>query len=145
MDAATKVRHVALNLLARREHSKHELRRKLLNKSHPEDLVDTTLASLQEEGLQSDARYTEAYIRLRANKGYGRARIVQELHERGISDHLLTDYLAETDIDWYTLAREVREKRFGTVMPDEFPERAKQQRFLQYRGFSNDEIRQVFD
>jgi regulatory protein len=135
----------AVSLLANREHSALELSRKLQNAGFDTDEVEKTLHDLQQANLQSDERFTENYLRSRANKGYGELRIRNELKERGVASELISECLYKAEIDWFSLAVEVRCKRFGESNPEEYKERAKQQRFLQYRGFSHEQITESFN
>lgn len=129
-----------MDVLAGREHSRWELRRKLTVAGAPGDLADETLDALEEEGLLSDARFVESFIAARARKGQGPVRIAQELDRRGVDEGLIEELLDECDIDWYELAGDVRRKKFGKTVPRDFPSRAKQMRFLEYRGFDSDQI-----
>jgi regulatory protein len=130
----------AVGLLARREHSAYELKQKLAKSDVTEDEVEQVIEQLQQSGLQSDIRFAENYVRYRSQRGQGPLRIKQELNERGVTSEITDDQINQLDIDWYELAHNVRCKRFGEANPDDFNERAKQQRFLQYRGFSHDHI-----
>lgn len=130
----------AISYLARREHSAHELNQKLSRAGFEQAEIEQTLTHLIESGLQSDYRFAESYIRSRANRGYGKQRIKQELKEKGLSSSSIDDGLEKNEIDWFTLAIDVRCKRFGEQSPSDFKERAKQQRFLQYRGFTHEQI-----
>jgi regulatory protein len=130
----------AVGLLARREHSAYELKQKLAKSDVTGDEVDQVIEQLQQAGLQSDIRFAENYVRYRSQRGQGPLRIKQELNERGVTSEITDDQINQSDIDWYELAHNVRCKRFGEASPDDFKERAKQQRFLQYRGFSHDHI-----
>jgi regulatory protein len=135
----------AVSLLANREHSALELSRKLQNAGFDTDEVEKTLHDLQQANLQSDERFAENYLRSRANKGYGELRIRNELKERGVASDLISECLYKAEIDWFSLAVEVRCKRFGESNPEDYKERAKQQRFLQYRGFSHEQITESFN
>ncbi len=147
------LRKKAMDLLARREHSVVELQRKL--QSHVDgrakaqnldaDAIDDVLATLQNEGLLSDERFTEAFVRYRSNNGYGPQRIQAELRERGVSEKIAAIYLDFSDPQWFERALSVRNKRFGEGKPKDFKERARQARFLQYRGFTTDQARQALD
>jgi len=130
----------AMNYLARREHSVRELHQKLKSKQFPGEVIDKVIADLGAEGLQSDSRYTENYIRMRSGKGYGPQRIRIELGERGISSELIDNSLESSGIDWYDHAMAVRQKKFGTEIKTDWKEISKQSRFLQYRGFTSDQI-----
>lgn len=136
------VREHGVRLLARREHSVLELRRKLSRKGHPADLIEQALEQLQDERLLSDRRFAEAYARSRREQGYGPVRIQAELRERGVDarvDALLDD---EDDSTWVERAARAREKRFG-ALPDSLKERERQYRFLAQRGFASDQIRRA--
>lgn len=141
--SAVKARRLALEVLARREHSVWELRRKLNVRGYPSSLIETVLEDLRGENLQSDQRFTESYIRSRAARGFGPYRIAAELKERGIDDTLIADCLKQGIDDWGYRAAEVRRKRFGKVLPDSPRERARQLRFLQYRGFTHEQANGV--
>jgi regulatory protein len=86
-------------------------------------------------GYLDEHRFTEAYIRSRRERGYGPMRIGLELEARGISADLIQQHLDMNDPDWVIRKEQVRQKRFGTTEPKDFPEKARQLRFLQYRGF----------
>lgn len=135
----------AVSLLARREHSAAELKLKLAKADFDGDEIDALLVKLAEANLQSDDRFAENYLRYRAQRGYGFQRIRQELKERGVAAELISRTLEQSDIDWFSLAVTVRCKRFGEQKPDDFKERAKQQRFLQYRGFTHEQITESFN
>lgn len=130
-----------MNLLARREHSFLELKNKLCLKDYPQDVVESVLRVLQDEHLLCDQRYAESYVRLRTAKGYGPIRIRQELRERGIDGETVDG--AMIDSDWLPVASGARDKRFGREQPQDYREQARQARFLQYRGFTSDQIRRV--
>ena len=135
----------AISYLARREHSALELSRKLQKAGFDENEIADTLDKLQQAGLQSDLRFAESFISSRSNRGYGSIRIRMELQNRGVNPDIITDSLQQADIDWFALAAEVRCKRFGEQSPEDYKSRAKQQRFLQYRGFTHDEITESFN
>ena len=137
------IRLSAMNLLARREHSRRELQEKLGRRFEHSRLISSVLAQLEEDGLLSDQRYSEAYINGRANKLYGPERIKQELRQAGIDDQLIELTLDESGIDWQERLRQLKQKKFGNMPITGIEERAKQQRFFQYRGFSNELIRQL--
>ena len=125
-----------MNLLARREHSQYELHRKLKSQGYTDNLILDVLRELAQESLQSDARFTENYLRMRVNRGYGPLRIRAELRERGITEDIISQFLNENDKTWVTLAEQVLIKKFGKTLSKDFKARAKQLRFLQYRGFN---------
>lgn len=134
----------ALGLLARREHSEQELVRKLAARGYNIDDVTRVVADLRRDGSLSDQRFTDSFIYSRIQRGYGPLRIRQELRERGIDDGIITATLDNVGKDWMSRLVEVRTKKFGASIPSDYSERARQSRFLQYRGFSPDQIRRLF-
>jgi regulatory protein len=139
------VRKKAMDLLMRREHAVAELQKKLNAKDYDADIVAEVVEQLADEGLVSDERFTEAFVRYRANNGRGPQRIQSELRERGVNEKIQATFLDFGDPQWFEQAAQVRIKRFGEELPEDFKERARQARFLQYRGFTSDQIREVLD
>ena len=129
----------ATGLLARREHSVKELKLKLRSRAFGDGMIDDVIAHLQGEGLICDERFVEMYLRSRAERGFGPVRLRRELLDHGVDETLITQYLAQ--FDWEALADKAWRKRFKGTVPDGIGERAKQTRFLQYRGFSIEQIR----
>lgn len=135
------LRSRALAILARREHSRAELRRKLAAFNTDAALVEGVLDELTARRLVSDERYAEARSDSLARK-FGSARIEQELRAKGVSRALAANAVAGARGTEVERARAVWTKRFG-VAPRDALEKARQMRFLQGRGFSFDAIRQV--
>ncbi|HJY40647.1 MAG TPA: regulatory protein RecX, partial [Steroidobacteraceae bacterium] len=79
-----------------------------------------------------------------AKRGQGPVWIRAELRQQGIPDSQLEEALRSADIDWVQLARDVRRRKFGATAPRSLGERAKQARFLQYRGFDAEQLRAAF-
>ena len=128
----------ALRMLMRREHSQLELLTKLQVKGFDVSVINDSLLTLTEQNYQSDERFSEAFILMRYNQGKGPLKIASELKQRGINKFNLDVF------DWFKLAKEVRNKKFGDTPPQDFNNQAKQKRFLQSRGFGFDEINQAF-
>ncbi|MOA31038.1 Regulatory protein RecX [compost metagenome] len=139
LDSPVAVRRAAMDLLARREHSRAELARKLRQRGAAVELIDSALERLSEEGLLSDERFLESFIRSRAQAGYGPLRIRDELNQRGLPRAVVERALAESPIDWATNLRELWQRRFA-ALPADAREKAKQGRFLLYRGFAHDAV-----
>jgi len=137
----SEVRARALALLSRREHSVSELQQKLAARGLNSDAITLTLAQLEAEGLQSDRRFTESYMHSRQLKGYGPRHVSQGLRERGVAVEIIELVLASSDVDWFVLAVEVREKKFGPDRPADYKTQMKQSSFLNYRGFTGEQIR----
>lgn len=132
------IRITAMDLLSRREHSRRELKQKLRKRFEDENLIDQQLDRLSEENLQSDSRYAESLLRQRINRGQGPIRIRQEMRQKGISDSEIEMALAEEQPDWYSLAEETYQRKFGALSPEDIKEKAKRGRFMHYRGFALD-------
>lgn len=139
------VEAAAVRLLARREHSTEELKRKLLVRGYPLELIAPVLQKLGGKRLVSDDRFTASYLHHHSRRGQGPVRIRAELRRQGVDDSRIEQALEQADIDWKGLAAEVRRRKFGAATPRALPERAKQARFLQYRGFDADQIRAALD
>jgi len=129
-----------MDYLARREHGHSELLEKVTRFGFDADVADDAVAQLVEDGLQSDVRFAGAFVRSRINQGKGPAKIRADLREKGVNDGVTEDGIREADQDWYALAVEVRLKKFGAERPADFKEKARQMRFLQSRGFEQDQI-----
>ncbi|CAD5378652.1 regulatory protein for RecA [Pseudomonas sp. OF001] len=124
-----------MDLLARREHGRAELARKLRQRGAAGEMIDAELERLAEEGLLSDQRFLECFIRSRANAGYGPLRIRDELGQRGLPRSAVERALADSGIDWADNLRQLWRRRFAGL-PQDARERAKQGRFLLQRGFA---------
>jgi regulatory protein len=139
------VRQAALDLLARREHGRRELARKLAARGFQDrTVVDDVMAALEAEGLLSDMRFAEQFVWSRVQRGAGPLKIHAELRERGVDEALIEHSIEALVDDWQGLLRAVREKKFGRAIPDDFRERSTQMRFLQQRGFTAEQIGRVF-
>ncbi len=133
-------RKKAMDYLARREHARGELARKLETAGFDPDVAADAIRRLADEGLQSDRRFVELFVQSRINQGKGPVRIHAELGERGIPSSSVDEILEESCEDWHALARSIRVKKFGRALPVDFKDKARQMRFLQYRGFEPDQI-----
>ncbi|EAZ97065.1 regulatory protein RecX [Marinobacter sp. ELB17] len=140
-----KARSVALRLLARREHSRLELTRKLLQRQLSKAVIETVLDDYQKQDWLSDERFAEAYARQRIEAGYGLLRITGELSQRGVSEN--ADTLQTMSLqDWCDQAVRLRRKRFGLLdLRGQLEERLRQMRFLQRRGFTQEQINAALD
>ena len=127
-----------LKMLMRREHSRLELFQKLQTKGFDVDVVNNSISKLVEQNYQSDDRFSEEFIQMRFNQGKGPVKIASELKMRGVNTFDLSVF------DWFQLAKEIRQRKFGDLSSLDFKETAKQKRFLQSRGFTLDQIIQAF-
>lgn len=155
------MRWLAFYYLGRREQSKKELREKLLAKDCEPQAVENLLIEFEQEGYQSDERMTSALIKEAIRKKQGKIRILHTLKKHGLNtisstqeiqtwidehtdffqDLLLNDkedgdnQSIDVEVDWLNQAIAVRVKKYGNTIPTEAKEKARQLRFLQYRGF----------
>jgi regulatory protein len=138
-DDNTAARRLAMSLLARRDYCSGELRSKLGKKGFSSQIVDPLIEDLQRQRAVDDERYIERFIAYRAGKGQGPIRILAELRPLGLPVEAIERHL-ESFGDWRSRAEAVRVKKFGTGVPRDFAGRARQARFLAYRGFEGDQI-----
>jgi regulatory protein len=129
-----------MDYLARREYGQRELEQKLIAAGFESVTVAATVEKLTGEGLQDDRRFIENFVHSRINQGKGPIRVRQELGERGLNAGMIEAVLEDVAEDWCALARQVRDKKFGPGLPRDFKEKARQMRFLQYRGFDSEHI-----
>jgi regulatory protein len=132
--------HAAVELLSRRDFCARELCEKLTAQGYEPSIIEGVVAELTERGFVNDERYAQQYVALHADRGHGPLRIGRELTALGIEPTLIESALSSGE-DWSRRAREVRIRRFGLEVPAGWSDKARQARFLQYRGFSNDHIR----
>lgn len=131
---------VAVRLLSRREHSALEIRDKLQKRDFAEPEIEQAISELQQGGWLSDERFAEAYIRMRQQKGFGPVRIAVELNERGVNESIIDGLLQADDESWRSSLRQQYLKKYKDTVIDDYNEKAKRIRFLQYRGFTLDMI-----
>ena len=134
----------AVGLLARREHSQHELTQKLIQRGFSEEDVAKAMEHLLETDLQSDKRFVESMIRHRAGQGHGPIRIDADLRFHHLEEALLQTAMHASEIDWVHVARDVVLSRFGTP-PFDYQTRGKIITFLMRRGFTPDLGRQAIE
>ncbi|MEM7542573.1 MAG: regulatory protein RecX [Pseudomonadota bacterium] len=131
----------AVAALARRELSRYELDLKLRKAKFDRQEITRVLADCEAQGLQSDHRFAESYLRSRAANGYGPRRITVELKRKGVDDGVIRQAFSESEQDWQANAQAAHIKRFGLKSEMTLQEKARQVRFLEYRGFDSDDIR----
>lgn len=101
-------------MLGRREHSAWEIRRKLKLKHTfaDADQIDLLLQKLQEDGYQSDTRFTQSLIRSRITRGYGPFYIRRELSSKGVTKSTIEQTMQADDTDWLKLASAQVQRRY---------------------------------
>lgn len=138
------IRAAALTLLARRDWLTADLVGKLHAAGCDPQATAGVIAELAQERFLDDTRYAERYVASRAERGQGPLRIAAELASLGAPRELVEAAIAAGP-DWRAVAGRVRRRKFGEAPPDSWAEKARQARFLQYRGFSSDHIRAATD
>jgi regulatory protein len=131
----------AVGILSRRDHSRFELQRKLAPYAESAEQIDKVIADLEQQGFFSEARFVTAFARRRGEK-YGVARVTHELAPHKLAADLTVAAINDLKASEPTRAEAVWRRRFDQL-PKTIEERAKQQRFLQQRGFSSAAIAAV--
>ncbi|GAA5076158.1 recombination regulator RecX [Lysobacter panacisoli] len=130
----------ALGLLARREHSRKELSRKLTSRGLDAGEVKAAVDRLAGEGWQNDIRFAESLVRSRAGSGYGPLRIRAELATHGLDREAIERAMDTFEGDWAEAARDLVRRRFGASL-DDLAARRKAADFLLRRGFDGASVR----
>lgn len=141
--AARSAYDAAIRLLARREHSRAELRRKLRAKGHAQACIDAAIGKAADAGQQSDCRFAECFVRDRLQRGQGARKIRADLRARGIDDDDARAAIPTGDAFWEERACAALAKRFGPAPPATASEWAKRARFLIARGFPESTARRA--
>jgi len=131
----------ALRLLARREHSRLELQRKLAPHAQDPDELENLIADLVRRGWLSEQRVVEQLIHARRAK-FGSQRIRQQLLEKGVAEELVAQALPQLRDGDVEAARALWQRKFGKL-PRDTAERAKQVRFMQSRGFALETVLRI--
>ena len=135
-----------MDLLARREHSRLELYQKLKQKKFEPNIINTELDKLSNEGLQSDERFAEAFLRSRIDKGKGPNIILSELLQRGVDELLVSNVLESiSEGQWCEVAYETMNKKLGNESELDYDKQLKLMKFLNYRGFTRSQIEKAKD
>jgi regulatory protein len=135
------LRERALGYLARREHSRFELTRKLEAAGFGLEAIRPTLDAFEEKGWLSDQRFAESWVAGHRAR-HGRIRLAYDLRERGVSETLIEATLDANHTGELERARRVWEKKFGAP-PRDPAEKARQIRFLMGRGFAPEIVRRT--
>lgn len=135
-----KLTNAALGLLSRREYSKGELQERLSRRVSNPDIVDHVLDALEEQGLQSDERFSEHFVRYRIGQGKGPHSIKQDLRRKQVPDHLIEQFVSNDPDFWAERAAEVYSRKYKDQPLEDEKDRAKRLRFMVSRGFSAHQI-----
>ena len=135
------LRERALRLLARREHSRAELVRKLDRAGFARDDIAPLLDAFEAKNWLSDRRFAESYVADHRART-GSVKLAYDLRQRGVNDSVIESVLGDSRDSELDRAREVWQKKFGAA-PVDAAEKARQMRFLQSRGFTPEVIRRA--
>jgi len=127
----------ALDLVSRREHSRHELMQKL-DKRYPNTtpIIEDALDKLETNKILDDERFAEMYLNSRARKGFGPKKIEMELHSKKVDSFFISNAV-EAYESWLENAQRVLKKKFKDQKPTDYQSKMKQKQFLFTRGFSS--------
>ena len=127
----------ALDLVSRREHSRHELMQKL-DKRYPNStpIIEDALDKLETNKILDDERFAEMYLNSRARKGFGPKKIEMELHSKKV-DYFFISNAVEAYESWLENAQRELKKKFKDQKPTDYQSKMKQKQFLFTRGFSS--------
>ena len=127
----------SLDLLSRREHSRHELMQKL-DKRYPNTtpIIEDVLDKLETNKILDDERFAEMYLSSRARKGFGPKKIEMELHSKKVDSFFISNAV-EAYESWLENAQRELKKKFKDQKPTDYQSKMKQKQFLFTRGFSS--------
>ncbi len=132
----------ALRYLSRREHSRQELRKKLLPYAESEDELDQLIERLVRESWLSDQRYAEGLVRRKSDR-YGSLKIVEELKQQGISGASLSELKEGLKHSDAHRAWELWQRKFSEGPSKDPKERGKQMRYLIAKGFPMEVVSRI--
>jgi regulatory protein len=135
------LRQRALAMLARREHTRVEMTRKLSPHAESPEQVEQLLDALAARGWLSETRFAESRANALARK-FGSRKIEHDLRSRGVSAEVVEHAVAQARTQELDNCRAAWQKKFG-ALPQDAAERGRQMRFLAGRGFSAETVRQV--
>jgi regulatory protein len=133
----------ALGLLARREHSRRELKTKLRQGGYESEETSAAIDRLGEQHYQDDDRFGEVLLHSRIAQGYGPMRLRVELKSHGLADARIRELLDAADVDWDASAAAQLRRRYGGVGTTDPTERSRRAQFLLRRGFAAATVRSV--
>lgn len=138
---ADKLRSRALYWIAKKEYSISGLQEKLAQVCDDEIMIADLVEDFITRDWVNDQRYMASYIRLKTNAGLGWQRIKRELIQNGLKESDVNLFFEASDYDWYEQAVRTYQKKYGTQPCDDYKENAKRFRFMQYRGFTSEQIK----
>lgn len=140
MTELAELKRTALNWLSRRDYSESQLSQRLARQGAEAGAIAQVIAWCKAENYLNQQRFISMLLRSRANKGYGLAYIVQECRQQNISRDQVEQCAAELEIDWFALAQQQYQKKYGQTAVTEYKDKFKRMAYMQRRGFSNEQI-----
>ncbi|WP_240223474.1 regulatory protein RecX [Rheinheimera hassiensis] len=134
------LKRMALNWLSRRDYSEAQLSQRLSRQGGEADDIAKVIAWCKAENYLDQQRFISMLVRSRVNKGYGLGYIVQECRQQNISREQVLQCAAELEIDWFALAQQLYQKKYGQSTVTEYKDKFKRMAYMQRRGFSNEQI-----
>jgi regulatory protein len=134
----------ALRYLSRREHSRQELRKKLLPYAESDIELDELMAKLEAQSWLSDERFAESLVR-RKSERYGSLKIVDELKQQGIEGDSLLEIKERLKVSDAMRAWELWQRKFDSVIAKDPKEKSKQMRYLVAKGFPLGVVTKIVD
>lgn len=126
---------IAVGLLARRDHSIHQIRLKLIQREFDTQEIEQVLADCIAQGYLDDARFAALVLRSQIAKGHGVNKIKQSMSQKGLSKEVIHDCLQSCECDWFELAKQKALKKFGQKTVVDQKDYAKRMRYLLGQGF----------
>lgn len=140
MTDTAQLKRMALNWLSRRDYSEAQLCQRLSAKGGSAADIAEVIAWCKHNNYLNPQRYLEMLLRSRVNKGYGLNYIVQECRQQNISREQVLQTAQMLEIDWFSLARELYQKKYGASEISDYKDKLKRMAYLQRRGFNNEQI-----
>ncbi|MGI2259137.1 regulatory protein RecX [Shewanella sp. GXUN23E] len=134
------MKQTALAMLARRDHSRAELKAKLLAKGFDSVDADMAMDYCESMGYLDDDRYAQMLLQSHISRGHGPAKVKQAFMQKGIPAELSNTVMNHCDCDWYQLARDKAQRKFGAAGKLEHKEKARRVRYLMGQGFNYDQV-----
>src|SRR5690606_38495784 len=129
------VKHKAVALLARREHSRRELTEKLRQKGYSISEIEPCCDDLEAQNYLSDERFTFAFIKDRIQRGHGPLKVKAALLTKGVHHSLIEECEIWQSTDWHDMALAIANKKSALLIDEKLVVKRKISQFLQQRGF----------
>jgi regulatory protein len=139
-DELNKLRLTALAWLGRQEYYEAKFRQKLVKAEATEEQIELLTEEFVQNNWLSEQRYCEGFVRGRINKGHGKIRIRADARQKGLDQDTLTLAVDAVELDWFEQARSTYQKKFHDRPVVDIKDKAKRLRFMQYRGFSIEQV-----